>query len=113
MLRFRSSVLYKNNAAVGDEWERQQATWGRTRLRLHLDFVLVLFFLISMLSLLQEKTVLLNSQYIEYSPVIQHVADRLLRDVELLDMPPIDLAHAKDFVRDHGKQSLFAKQLRF
>lgn len=56
-----------------------------------------------MLSLLQEKTVLLNSQYIEYSQVIQHVADRLLRDVELLDMSPIELAHAKDFVRDHGK----------
>ncbi|KAI8143682.1 CRAL-TRIO domain-containing protein [Fennellomyces sp. T-0311] len=53
-----------------------------------------------MLKILQERAVLLNSQYSQHEDDIRRLTERLNRDVELLGFSPDDLDDAKAYIND-------------
>ncbi|KAI9485013.1 hypothetical protein BDB00DRAFT_792412 [Zychaea mexicana] len=57
-------------------------------------------FQLLMLKILQEKAVLLESQYTQHQEDIRRLAERLSRDVELLSFSPVDLHDAKTYLND-------------
>lgn len=66
-----------------------------------------------MLRLLEEKAVLLNSQYEHHREVIERIICSLLQQVESLVLPLSDLEDAKDYIRDKGKVRCNAKKKAF
>jgi hypothetical protein len=51
---------------------------------------------------LQEKVVFLNSQYQDNSELINRLQDKLLRNINMLDLSKKDLLDAKEFTQDKG-----------